>query len=189
MAKHSYDEYISAFREGTSGGTSGRNSASGTGAGRRSYSDYVSAFRAGAGIGYKSKQEESVQPELKPHEVKLESQIQDIRQQSQRIEPNGGQNQTQDIQTIRSKVQNLPQRQTQNVQPADNQTGAKETANAYDETGIRADTQAYKNPKTLSAMAENGDEKAAELMRRRYQSLEKGYGNADSGYTAAISAD
>lgn len=63
----------------------------------------------------------------------------------------------------------------------DNSTQKRESA--YDETSIRADTQAYKNPKTLSAMAANGDEKAAELMRRRYQSLEKEYGNADSGRT------
>lgn len=61
------------------------------------------------------------------------------------------------------------------------QTQQGQRGSAYDETGIRADTQAYKNPKTLSAMAANGDEKASELMRRRYQSLEKEYGNADSG--------
>ena len=69
--------------------------------------------------------------------------------------------------------------QTQYAQGVQTQRTQRESA--YDETGIRADTQAYKNPKTLSAMAANGDEKAAELMRRRYQSLEKEYGNADSG--------
>ena len=71
--------------------------------------------------------------------------------------------------------------QTQYAQGVQTQRTQRESA--YDETGIRADTQAYKNPKTLSAMAANGDEKAAELMRRRYQSLEKEYGNADSGRT------
>ena len=69
--------------------------------------------------------------------------------------------------------------QTQYAQGVQTQRTQRESA--YDETGIRADTQAYKNPKTLSAMAANGDEKAAELMRRRYQSLEKEYGNADYG--------
>lgn len=69
--------------------------------------------------------------------------------------------------------------QTQYAQGVPTQQGQR--GSAYDETGIRADTQAYKNPKTLSAMAANGDEKASELMRRRYQSLEKEYGNADSG--------
>lgn len=69
--------------------------------------------------------------------------------------------------------------QTQDAQGVPTQQGQR--GSAYDETGIRADTQAYKNPKTLSAMAANGDEKASELMRRRYQSLEKEYGNADSG--------
>lgn len=64
-----------------------------------------------------------------------------------------------------------------------NPTQQARRESAYDETGLRADTQAYKNPKTLSAMAVNGDEKASELMRRRYQSLEKEYGNADSGRT------
>lgn len=65
--------------------------------------------------------------------------------------------------------------QTQDAQRVPTQQGQR--GSAYDETGIRADTQAYKNPKTLSAMAANGDEKASE----RYQSLEKEYGNADSG--------
>lgn len=69
--------------------------------------------------------------------------------------------------------------QKQYAQGVTTQQGQR--GSAYDETGIRADTQAYKNPKTLSAMAVNGDEKASELMRRRYQSLEKEYGNADSG--------
>lgn len=69
--------------------------------------------------------------------------------------------------------------QTQYAQGVPTQQGQR--GSAYDATGIRADTQAYKNPKTLSAMAVNGDEKASELMRRRYQSLEKEYGNADSG--------
>lgn len=69
--------------------------------------------------------------------------------------------------------------QKQYAQGVPTQQGQR--GSAYDETGIRADTQAYKNPKTLSAMAANGDEKASELMRRRYQSLEKEYGNADSG--------
>ena len=69
--------------------------------------------------------------------------------------------------------------QTQYAQGVPTQQGQR--GSAYDETGIRADTQAYKNPKTLPAMAANGDEKASELMRRRYQSLEKEYGNADSG--------
>ena len=69
--------------------------------------------------------------------------------------------------------------QKQYAQGVPTQQGQR--GSAYDETGIRADTQAYKNPKTLSAMAVNGDEKASELMRRRYQSLEKEYGNADSG--------
>lgn len=69
--------------------------------------------------------------------------------------------------------------QTQYAQGVPTQQGQR--GSAYDETGLRADTQAYKNPKTLSAMAANGDAKAAELMRRRYQSLEKEYGNADSG--------
>lgn len=54
---------------------------------------------------------------------------------------------------------------------------------AYDDTGIRADTQLYKNPKALAALEANGDEKAAELRRKRYQALEKEYGNADSGRT------
>ena len=69
--------------------------------------------------------------------------------------------------------------QKQYAQGVTTQQGQR--GSAYDETGIRADTQSYKNPKTLSAMAANGDEKASELMRRRYQSLEKEYGNADSG--------
>ena len=69
--------------------------------------------------------------------------------------------------------------QTQDAQGVPTQQGQR--GSAYDETGIRADTQLYKNPQALRAMEANGDAKAAELRRKRYQSLEKEYGNADSG--------
>ena len=69
--------------------------------------------------------------------------------------------------------------QTQYAQGVPTQQGQR--GSAYDETGIRADTQLYKNPQALAALEANGDEKAAELRRKRYQALEKEYGNADSG--------
>lgn len=71
--------------------------------------------------------------------------------------------------------------QTQYAQGNQPQQGRRESA--YDETGLRADTQLYKNPQALRAMEANGDAKAAELRRKRYQALEKEYGNSDSGRT------